>query len=327
MSVRKVLSLVVSLGLVAGTLPAQEAKPAKPLVTPAPAAAAAATDASGIEGGAPRYIVPETPEQRMTRLGTPEDPGTNPDLEKVWWRFGKQYKIHRFDKKWSKTTDDPRFVRPFASVNFTEELYQENDKYVWVWIEEIDYEAQKEEQAEAVRASQYTPVSDEGVSYFETLRDEFKPLDPATTKVKIRFEESSQGLPIGGSWRNSLDVGDFNEDGHLDLVMPPQRGPAAPPEIFLGDGTGKWKHWKLTWPRAFNYGGVVTADFNKDKHLDLAFAVHLTGVVVMLGDGKGNFREINEGLPTNYPTRRIVATDIDKDGWTDIAVITEGPVG
>lgn len=329
MFLRKVLSLVVCLGFVAGLLPAQESKQtaAPTAAAPAPAAAANATDPSQIEGGVPRYVLPETPEQRMTRLGTPEDPGPDPDPNKVWWRFGKPYKIHKFEKKWAKYTDDPRFVRPFAAVNFTEELYQENDKYVWAWIEEIDYEAQKEEVAEAARASQYSPVSDEGVAYFENLREEFKPLEPAKSTVKLKFEESSSGLPTGGSWRNSLAVADMNEDGHLDLIMPPQRGPAAPPEIFLGDSNGKWTHWKLTWPRAFNYGGVVAADFNKDKHMDLAFAIHLTGAVVLLGDGKGNFREVLEGLPSNYPTRRIVTTDLDRDGWQDIVLISEGPVG
>jgi FG-GAP-like repeat len=323
MSFRKVLSLVVSLGLLAGLAPvqAQEAKSA-PV-----AAAPQATDPSQIEGGVPRYVLPETPEQRRTRLATAEDPGLDPDLNKVWWRYSKPYKIHKFEKKWAKYGDDPRFVRPFANVNFTEEVYQENDKYVWVWIEEIDYEAQKKEVEEAQRAAQYTPVSDEGVAYFEMLREDFKPLEPAKSNVKIKFEESSAGLPTGGSWRNSLDVADMNEDGHVDLIFPPQRGPAGPPEIFLGDGKGGWTHWKITWPRAFNYGSVVAADFNKDKHVDLAFGVHLTGLVVLLGDGKGNFREVIEGLPKNFPTRRIHVTDLDRDGWLDIVTISEGPVG
>ena len=320
MPFRKLLSIAVSLGLLAGPLQAQTAKPA--LAPTAPAQAAGETD-----GGTPRYVLPETPEQRKERLATPEDPGLNPDPDKVWWRFGKPFKIHKFEKKWAKYTDDPRYVRPFAAVNFTEELYQENDKYVWVWIEEIDYEAQKEEIAEQQRAAQYSKMTDEGVAYFEQLRDEFSPLDPPASNVKIRFEESSAGLPTGGSWRNSLAVADMNEDGHVDLIMPPQRGPAAPPEIFLGDGKGGWKHWRLTWPRAFNYGAVVAADFNKDKHMDLAFAVHLTGVIVLLGDGKGNFREVLEGLPTNFPTRRILATDLDRDGWMDLVAISEGPVG
>jgi hypothetical protein len=323
MSFRKVLTLVVSLGLVAGLVPAQAQE--APSTSAAPKQPAAA--GTPVDGGVPHYVVPETPEQRRTRLGTVEDPGPDPDMDKVWWRFSKPYKIHKFEKKWAKYGADPRFVRPFANVNFTEEVYQENDKYVWVWIEEIDTAAQAEELKAAAEAAQYTKVSDEGVAYFENLRNEFQPLEPAKSNVRIKFEESSAGLPMGGSWRNSLAVADMNEDGFLDLVMPPQRGPAAPPEIFLGDGKGGWKHWRLTWPRAFNYGSVTAADFNNDKHLDLVFGVHLTGVVVLLGDGKGGFREVLEGLPKNFPTRRVRVADLDRDGWMDIIALSEGPVG
>src|SRR5205085_11141050 len=143
----------------------------------------------------------------------------------------------------------------------------------------------------------------------------------------IKFEKASNGLPTGGSYRNGAAVADINEDGNPDLIVPPQRGQPANPEFYLGDGKGNWKRWDVKWPRRFNYGTVAVADFNKDKHLDLAFAVHLTGIAVFLGDGKGGFREVTTGLPGNYPTRRIVVTDVDRDGWSDIVAISEGPVG
>lgn len=317
---RKILSVVISLGLMAGLTPlhGQDKKKA----APKPAAASQA-----IEGGEPRFVRPETPEQRRERLGTIEDPGTNPDPEKIWWRFGKAFKIQRFDRKWAVYSEDPRFVRPFGFANFTEELYQENDKYVWVWMEEIDYEAQKEEAKEALRTAQYRQVDDAGLAYFEKLREDFKPIDVQKSDVRLKFEESSEGLPSGGSWRNSLDVGDMNGDGFADLILPPQRGPVGTPSIFLGDGKGGWKQWKVNFPRAFNYGSIAVADFNKDKHLDIAAGIHLTGLAVFLGDGKGNFREASEGLPKNFPTRRIRAADVDRDGWMDVVAISEGPVG
>jgi hypothetical protein len=83
----------------------------------------------------------------------------------------------------------------------------------------------------------------------------------------------------------------------------------------------------MKWPRNFNYGTVVAADFNKDRHLDLAFSIHLSGVAVFLGDGKGQFREVTEGLDRHFPTRRMITADVDADGWMDIVAISEGPVG
>ena len=80
------------------------------------------------------------------------------------------------------------------------------------------------------------------------------------------------------------------------------------------------------WPFPIQYGSVVAADFNKDGKMDLAFAIHLTGVRVFLGDGKGHFVDSSSGLATdNFPTRRLRVADLDHDGWPDLLAISEGP--
>lgn len=310
MAFRRVVSCVVLVALAAIPVCAQSA----PATSTQPQAAADAA----IDGGVPQYIKPETAEQRRARLGTAEDPGTNPDPETLWWRFGKKFNIHKYERKWARYDVQEGWVRPFAPVNFGKELYQQNEKYVWVWHEVVD--------PQPVEDTSYNATSDDEIRYFESVRGEFSELTPAQAPVRIRFEESSSGLPTSGSWRNSAAVADFNEDGFVDLVLPPQRGAENSPAIFLGDGKGHWKQWEVVWPLAFNYGGVVAADFNKDKHMDLAFAVHLTGVAVFLGDGKGKFVESKAGLPMDFPTRRVVAADVNSDGWTDVVAISEGPM-
>ncbi len=315
MFVRKSLFLLLGVLTFVSAAAFAEPQTAKP-------SAKASAKAAVPEGGVPRYIKPETPEQRMARLGTTEDPGPNPDPEKVFHRFGKQYSIAKAERRFAKYLPEPGFVRPFAQANFPYEIYQENDKYVWVWQEILDTEALLEQ-----AKLDDNPWSKEDTEYFRALRDDFLPLEAQPAPGSIKFEESSTGLPTGGSFRNGAAVADMNEDGFVDLVLPPQRGPAASPSIYLGDGKGGWTRWALKWPRAFNYGTVVVGDFNKDKHRDLAFSIHLSGVGVFLGDGKGKFTEVTKGLDLPYPTRRMVATDVDADGWTDIVAISEGPVG
>src|ERR1051326_8324592 len=104
-------------------------------------AAAAATTAlaqSAPEGGEPKYIRPETPQQRKDRLGTAEDPGPNPDQTKHYWRYGHSFHIERFDRQWANYDNvEPGFVKPFAFVNVVKEIYQQNDKYVWVWMQDV----------------------------------------------------------------------------------------------------------------------------------------------------------------------------------------------
>jgi FG-GAP-like repeat len=283
-----------------------------------------ATKVAAPKGGEPRYVKPETPEQRMTRLATTEDPGPDPDPEKVFIRNGKKYTIFKAEKRYARYLPEVGWVRPFAQANFAHEIYQENDIYVWVWNEIFDTEQLVKDAIESDNKKKWSP---ESLEYFKELRPEFEPLDAPASNVHIGFTDSSAGLPTAGSWRNGATVADMNEDGFVDLVLPPQRGPATVPVIFLGDGKGGWTRWSIKWPRAFQYGTVVTADFNKDKHLDLAFSIHLTGVAMFLGDGKGRFTEVKKGLDKPYPTRRMIAADVDADGWTDIVAVSEGPVG
>ena len=54
-------------------------------------------------------------------------------------------------------------------------------------------------------------------------------------------------------------------DGHVDLIIPPERGTGQKtPQIFLGDGPGKWNRWAIRWPRTLDYGNVVVHMFDEE---------------------------------------------------------------
>jgi hypothetical protein len=292
----------------------------------APASTPAQLSAAVPDGGMPEFVHPETPEQRQARLGTAEDPGPNPDPTKHFWRFGKSYHITKFERRLAAyDASDKNYVRPMAMVNFAYEVYQQNEKYVWCWMPELDTDT-VEEATKSMKTPTSARYKEEDVAFFAKIRPQFEALTPPDAGKTIRFAESSEGLPQSGSYRNSLAVADMNGDGCPDLIAPPPRKGGASPEIFLGDCKGHWKFWQeATWPHGVDYGGVAAADFNKDGHMDLVFAVHLNGIYVFLGDGKGHFTESAEGLPRDYPSRRVVTADIDGDGWTDIVAISEGP--
>ena len=68
--------------------------------TPAATTTAAAADAQQTpDGGVPSYIKPETPEERRLRLGTPDDPGIDPDPNKKFWRFGRPFHISKYERR------------------------------------------------------------------------------------------------------------------------------------------------------------------------------------------------------------------------------------
>ena len=97
-----------------------------------------------------------------------------------------------------------------------------------------------------------------------------------------------------GNLKGDIAIGDFNEDGFLDVAYP-VTGTQTPKMhsthvlIFFGNGTGN-----LVAGPTLTVGQephtVIAVDVNKDGHLDLAVTNRTDGTVsVLLGDGKGNF--------------------------------------
>lgn len=127
-----------------------------------------------------------------------------------------------------------------------------------------------------------------------------------------------QPLPLGASIYSSLTVGDFNRDGHLDLVLP-----GLSQVYFLpgnGDGTfGSVASLDTGAPAGAT--SVTTGDFNGDGVLDLAVTNELgDSVSIFLGHGDGTFQ-----TPVDYPTGSvpgpIVTGDFNGDGELDLAVL------
>jgi len=90
-----------------------------PALPPGPNATGDACKGVVPDGGTPYWLRAETPQQRMTRLSTAEDPGCDPPQGKVYSRFGKQYTIDKYDRYWSVYGGGPDAdsIRPFGFVN------------------------------------------------------------------------------------------------------------------------------------------------------------------------------------------------------------------
>jgi len=97
-----------------------------------------------------------------------------------------------------------------------------------------------------------------------------------------------------GNLKGDIAIGDFNEDGFLDVAFP-QTGFQIPHMhsthvlTFFGNGTGNL----VSGPTLIvgeEPHTVIAVDVNKDGHLDLAVSNRTDGTVtVLLGDGHGNF--------------------------------------
>jgi hypothetical protein len=154
---------------------------------------------------------------------------------------------------------------------------------------------------------------------------------------RLTFEPYGRGLPSRGQWRNGFKVADMNGDGNPDIVHGPARKGNGQPNIFLGDGKGGWRRWAEARfpPLAYDYGDVAVADFNGDRRLDLALAMHLRGLVVLVADGPATFKEWSRGIYFQPPgqnadeggfsSRTLEAADWNGDGRPDLISLGEGP--
>ena len=140
----------------------------------------------------------------------------------------------------------------------------------------------------------------------------------------------------------SLAIGDFNEDGHLDIAAANRSVEVSnDPSIFrghvsvlFGDGTGEFPEATDFELDGKNSVWIVTADFDRDGHLDLATANDGSNdVSILSGDGEGNFviapyssHALIPGLSLgkHIGVRWLAAADFNEDSWVDLAVISSG---
>ena len=104
----------------------------------------------------------------------------------------------------------------------------------------------------------------------------------------------TQDIQLGtGNLKGDIALGDFDEDGNLDVASPKTGGGGTGHStsilLFFGDG-----HGHLSTGPVLTVGQephtVIAVDVNHDGHLDLANSDRTDGTVtVQLGDGNGNF--------------------------------------
>jgi hypothetical protein len=121
-----------------------------------------------------------------------------------------------------------------------------------------------------------------------------------------------------------IAVGDFNEDGNLDLsVVGLQFYPFETAVLLLlgrGDGTFGIPTQLL---EEFWIASIVAGDFNGDGILDLCMSNRLGYASLILGNGDGNFGAATS-YETGYDSFDLVVGDFDSDRRLDIAVANQG---
>lgn len=114
-----------------------------------------------------------------------------------------------------------------------------------------------------------------------------------------------------GSQRSTLASGDFNEDGHVDLVVSEQQL-----AVYLGNGTGTFT--RTVASASIYVFGQSVLDINDDDHLDILLTDLNQGLLAFLGDGSGSF----VASPHGGQVGNLAVNDLDEDGNLDALVLS-----
>ncbi len=132
-----------------------------------------------------------------------------------------------------------------------------------------------------------------------------------------------------GNW-NGVDIGDFNEDGYIDMIsnygMALAGGFNA--RIYLNDGDGTFtQQSSLGTCGSGTYGRrVAVGDYDGDKNMDFVAGGNGNGndaLCVYWGDGTGSFLAptiISNSTSNNTDSHGMASADFNHDGYDDFAV-------
>ena len=122
----------------------------------------------------------------------------------------------------------------------------------------------------------------------------------------------AKGSPFfAGHFPNDINIADFNEDENLDIALANHERKFL--TVLFGNGKGQFlsaPHSPFSVQVKPHTHGVITADFNKDGHLDIATdSWAVDSIVILNGNGKGNFTNPVYYVTGKHPYQRLRTAD------------------
>src|SRR5262249_10499372 len=129
-----------------------------------------------------------------------------------------------------------------------------------------------------------------------------------------------------GDCPQSVEVGDINNDGLLDLAVANSATYGVSPtvSVLLGNGDGTFQAARQFGAGSYPYS-VAVGEVNGDGRLDLAVAKWISNgtVSVLLGNGDGTFQAPQQWAVAVGPFS-VAVGDVNADGLLDLALANYG---
>ena len=161
------------------------------------------------------------------------------------------------------------------------------------------------------------------LSLFLNLHDDgiFQPVHFGVPEDALAYHRQidGDGIPIyHRPGLTSLAVGDIDGDGLRDVIATGWSSDVL--VFFKGDAETHFKPPALM-PLAGGPFTVQLADFNHDRHLDVAITLMASNeIAIWQGDGTGSFTEVERFSSRGRLPHKLVVADINQDGQPDLVV-------
>ncbi len=160
--------------------------------------------------------------------------------------------------------------------------------------------------------------------------------DDAGQTTLYRNDGAGEFTPVNAGltdvWKSSVDWGDVDNDGRLDLIIAGQNNNSvASTTIYRNEGGGSFQSLQTGVPDLTDEGEAEFGDYDQDGNLDLAIAGNTRNSqrsgAIYQGDGTGNFTKLNAGIVDLRGDVAVEWGDMEGDGDLDLLMAGPDPNG
>ena len=134
--------------------------------------------------------------------------------------------------------------------------------------------------------------------------------------------------PFVAAQDNYAVLGDFNNDGKLDLISIDYLSGIGAIKMYLGNGDGTFQKPRVIKqnPSLSLVPFLMSTDVNGDGNADLIYSDGNSQINVLLGNGDGTFRKAKLTSYDSSPPAVLLVGDFNSDGKVDILSVGLGKV-
>lgn len=153
--------------------------------------------------------------------------------------------------------------------------------------------------------------------------------DDAAQTTLYRNDGAGEFTPVDAGltdvWKSSVDWGDVDNDGRLDLVITGQANNFnQSTTIYRNEGGGSFQSLQTSVVDVGGQGAAEFGDYDEDGDLDLAIAGNPSDSkrsgAIYQGDGTGTFTKLNVGILDVRGDATVAWGDMEGDGDLDLLV-------